>query len=114
MKEILSAVDRYRDLILETERHIWANPETGYREKKTSRYLADRFEELGYTLTYADGIPGFYTVLDTGREGPELLILGELDSVICPTHPEADPKRAPSTPAVITPSAPPCSALPPR
>lgn len=91
MKEILAVTDRYRDLILETERHIWANPETGYREEKTSRYLADRFEDLGYTLTYADGITGFYTVLDTGREGPELLILGELDSVICPTHPDADP-----------------------
>ncbi|MBR6569363.1 MAG: M20/M25/M40 family metallo-hydrolase, partial [Clostridia bacterium] len=30
--------------------------------------------------------------IDTGRPGPELLILGELDSIICPNHPEADPK----------------------
>ena len=91
MKAINSAVDKYRDLILEAERYLWKNPETGYKEIKTTKYLAERFEELGYTLTYPDGITGFITRVDTGREGPELLILGELDSIICPQHPEADP-----------------------
>ena len=40
----------------------------------------------------AEGITGFYTVLDTGKPGPEILILGELDSVICHEHEAADPK----------------------
>jgi len=39
----------------------------------------------------AEGITGFYTVVDTGRPGPEILILAELDSVICPEHKDADP-----------------------
>ncbi len=92
MKTIINnAVDKYRDLILEAERRIWDTPETGYKEYKTSAYLAEQFEALGYKLTYADGITGFYTVVDTGREGPEVLVLGELDSVICPAHPDADP-----------------------
>ena len=55
-------------------------------------YLAEKFEALGYKLTYAEGITGFITDVDTGKEGPTLLILGELDSVICPTHPESDPE----------------------
>lgn len=50
------------------------------------------FENLGYEITEADGITGFYTILDTGRPGPEVLILAELDSVICPNHPEANPE----------------------
>lgn len=50
------------------------------------------FENLGYEITEADGITGFYTILDTGRSGPEVLILAELDSVICPNHPEANPE----------------------
>ncbi|MBQ9778431.1 MAG: amidohydrolase, partial [Clostridia bacterium] len=91
MQDILAAVDRHRQLILDAERFIWKHPETGYKEFKTSEYMAKAFEKLGYTLTYAEGITGFYTVLDTGREGPEVLVLGELDSIICPTHPEADP-----------------------
>ncbi len=91
MQKILAAVDKNRDRILAAERYIWAHPETGYREVETTRYLAGAFEELGYTLTYAEGITGFYTVLDTGRPGPEILVLGELDSLICPDHPDADP-----------------------
>ncbi len=91
MEYIKEAVAKHRDRILAAERYIWANPETGYKEVKTSRYMEEQFAELGYDIIKADGIPGFYTVVDTGRKGPELLILGELDSIICPAHPEADP-----------------------
>ncbi len=90
MEKVFDAVEKHRELILEAERFIWKHPETGYKEFETSKYLAEKFESLGYKLTYAEGITGFYTVIDTGREGPEVLILGELDSIICAAHPEAD------------------------
>ena len=90
MKDIKSAVLKHRDMILEAERYIWQNPETGYKEFKTTAYLAEKFESLGYKLTMADGITGFYTVIDTGKAGPAVMVLGELDSVICPGHPECD------------------------
>lgn len=90
MEKIISAVDKHRALILEAERYIWNNPETGYKEYKTSAYMEKQFEKLGYELTRAEGITGFVTDIDTGREGPTLLILGELDSVICRNHPECD------------------------
>ena len=92
MKDIKNAVEKYRSLILAAERYIWENPETGYKEFKTSNYLAEQFESLGYDLVYADGITGFYTRIETGREGPEVLILAELDSIICPEHNDADPE----------------------
>lgn len=38
-----------------------------------------------------EGIPGFYTDLDTGRPGPKLCLMGELDSLICAEHPDCDP-----------------------
>ncbi len=92
MKDIISnAVEKYRELILEAERFIWKHPETGFRETVTSGYMEEKFRELGYDLTLAEGITGFYTVLDTGRPGPEVLVLGELDSIICPGHKDADP-----------------------
>ena len=90
MKTLIKAVDKHRKLILDAERRIWSHPETGYKEFKTSAYMAEQFEALGYKLTYADGITGFYTCIDTGREGPEVLILGELDSIICPSHKDSD------------------------
>ena len=92
MKELMAAVEKNLQLILDTERFVWQNPETGYKEVKTSAYMAETFEKLGYELTMAEGITGFYTVLDTGKPGPEVLILGELDSIICPEHKDADPE----------------------
>ena len=90
MKYIKKAVDKYRKLILDAERYIWNNPETGYKEVKTSKYLETEMRKLGYNLVMAGDIPGFYTVLDTGKPGPEVLVLAELDSVICSAHPESD------------------------
>ena len=92
MKKIIEAVEKSRELILDAERYIWANPETGYKEYKTSRYLEEEFKKLGYDLVKPDGITGFVTTIDTGKEGPCLLILGELDSIICPAHKDADPE----------------------
>ncbi len=91
MQNLMNMVDKYRELILEAERYIWQHPETGYREEKTSQYMKDVFVKLGYELECPEDLTGFITRIDTGRPGPELLILGELDSIICPNHPEADP-----------------------
>ncbi len=92
MKKYVDAVEKYRKLILDTQDYVWKNAETGYREYKTSHRLEEIFENLGYDLIKAQDIPGFYTVIDTGRAGPEILILGELDSLICREHPDADPE----------------------
>ena len=92
MQKLLSGVDKHRELILKAERYIWNHPETGYKEFETSAYMEDAFVSLGYDIVKADGITGFYTVIDTGRIGPEVLILGELDSIICPAHKDSNPK----------------------
>ena len=60
------AVEKYKDMILEAERHIWKNPEPGYREWKTHAYLKEKYEAFGYKLVEAGNIPGFYTDIDTG------------------------------------------------
>ena len=88
----IKAVDKHRQKILDALDYIWKNPETGFREVKTSAYLEKEFEGLGYTLTRAGNIPGFYTDIDTGRPGPTVLVFGEMDSLICWEHPDADPQ----------------------
>ncbi len=90
MKNIQKIVEKYSDLILKAERDLWKIPETGYFEYKTNDYMIKAFEKMGYTLTKAEDITGFYTVVDTGKAGPTVLILAELDALICPTHPECD------------------------
>ena len=92
MQLLSKAVEKHEKLILDSERYLWKNPETGFKEVKSSKYIQEVFESFGYELTLAGNIPGFYTTVDTGREGPTILILGELDSVICPQHPECNPE----------------------
>ena len=55
-KKLISLVEKYEKLIYDTADHIWAHPETGFREWKTSAYMEQHFEELGYTLTKAGNI----------------------------------------------------------
>lgn len=81
-------VDRHKDAILFAERHIAAQPEPGFQEWKTTAYLKKEFESLGYTLQGPDNIPGFFTDIETGRPGPKVLVLGELDALLCAGHPE--------------------------
>lgn len=89
-QELMEMTSKHKTLIYETTDYIWKHPETGFREWKTSEYMEKQFELLGYTLKKAGDIPGFYTDLDTGRPGPKIAILGELDSLIVRNHPDAD------------------------
>ena len=91
-QKMFDAVAAHRDLILEAEDRIRRNPELGFREWKTHAYLKERFEELGYTLTEAGNIPGFYTDVETGVPGPKIAVFGELDALPAPGHPFADPE----------------------
>lgn len=92
MKKYLEAVAKHRTLILDALDYIWKNPETGYKEWKTHAYLEEAFAKLGYELTLAGDIPGFTAMMDTGREGPTIAVFGEMDSLICANHPNADPQ----------------------
>ncbi len=86
---IAQAVDKHRAMILEAERWLWAHPQTGYTEWEAHQYLKERFESLGYSLTLAGNIPGFYADVDTGVPGPKLCIMGELDALDIANHPES-------------------------
>ena len=92
MQKLFGAIDAYRGEIEKVYRYMWENPETGYKEWKVHAYLVKAFRELGYELVEAGNIPGFYTDLDTGRPGPTVLVMGELDALICKGHPDADPE----------------------
>lgn len=92
IRAVRETVERNADAIREVGEHIWKNPEPGYREEKTSAYLAGKFEELGLSVRRNLALTGFRADIDTGRPGPVLAVLGELDSLILPNHPECDRK----------------------
>ena len=91
VQKMAGLVQKHAAEIYEAERYIWKHPETGYKEWNTCRYLSARFEALGYAVNLFGDIPGFYVDVDTGRPGPKVAILGELDSLVVSTHPECVP-----------------------
>lgn len=91
-EKLLQNVEKNKSLVLDAVDYLWKNPETGYKEWKSHKYLKEAFEKLGYEIHEAGNIPGFYTDLDTGRPGPTMLIMAELDALCIPTHPDADPE----------------------
>ena len=94
-QRIIKAAEANRQIAFEAERYIWKHPQTGYTEWIANEYLIEKFEALGYKLIRADQdpkhgkIPGFYTDVDTGRPGPMLCIMGELDALDIANHPES-------------------------
>lgn len=83
---LCSYVDEARDIIAQAEKTIWENPELGYTEWKTHAYLKAEYEKLGYTVVEAGNIPGFYVDVDTGKPGPKVLLVGEMDALVKPDH----------------------------
>ncbi|PKB61069.1 MAG: amidohydrolase [SAR202 cluster bacterium Casp-Chloro-G4] len=90
----LKAIDSSSSELIGVAQHILNNPEPGFREEKTSRYVAGKLREMG--ISYQDGIAitGIKGVLDTGRSGPTVAVMGELDSLKVLGHPHADPETA--------------------
>ena len=88
-QQLVQNVEKHRQMILDAERWLWAHPHTGFTEWEAHNYLVEKYEALGYTLTLAGNIPGFYTEVDTGRPGPKLAIFGELDALDIANHPES-------------------------
>lgn len=86
---LVKTVDHMKPMIFEAERWLWAHPQTGFTEWQANEYLSEKFEALGYPLTQAGNIPGFYTDIDTGKPGPSVVIMGELDALDISNHPES-------------------------
>ena len=86
-----AAIDAYADTVIAFGEDILAHPELGYKEFRTSQQLRKAFEKLGMTDIDTCGITGLKAWLKKG-DGPNVAVIGELDAVISPQHPMADPK----------------------
>lgn len=88
-EQLVKLAEKNKEMTLKAERWLWAHPQVGYTEWEAHNYLKEAFEALGYTLTEAGNIPGFYTDLDTGKPGPKVCVMGELDALDIANHPES-------------------------
>lgn len=87
---IKNTIEEHAQEIIDSGEYIWRNAESGYREFKTSKFLTAELQKLGLEVKTNLAVTGFRADIDTGRPGPTVAILGELDSLILPNHPECD------------------------
>ena len=83
------AIEQNAEKIIDIARDLWQNPETGYREIRSSRVLVNALQQLGFTVKTDLAVTGFRADLDTGKPGPTIAIMGEYDALLIPSHPEA-------------------------
>lgn len=88
---VCAVIDRHRDAIIDLGEKVWARPEAGFKEYETARRMAESFKELGLPCQEGLALTGVRTELVGARPGPTLALLGEMDGIILPDHPAADP-----------------------
>lgn len=89
-QRVLDQIDARRDVYLKLGKEIYENPETGYREVKTTKILADALESLGMETERNIAVTGCRAHGNPGKDGPKVVVMGELDSVVCIDHPDCD------------------------
>ncbi len=88
---IRSAIAANRERIIAIAETILHHPELGFREFQASQLMRNLFVELGLPIQENLAITGCRAVLDSGRPGPTVALLGEFDALPVPGHPFADP-----------------------
>ncbi len=84
----LQAIDAGRDASIGLAQAVMREPELGYREVRTARKVEEAFRRLGLAPRTGLALTGVKAVVDTGRPGPAVAVIGELDGLPIPEHPD--------------------------
>ena len=90
-EKILSIIDAHADELQALADDIFHHAEQGYHEYRTAQLVADYLKKLGLETREGLAITGVKAAIGKGT-GPNVALIGELDAVSCPTHPDASDK----------------------
>lgn len=91
-KLALEAIENRRDDIYKIGDSIYSEPELGFKEKKTSEKVKKVFDELNIDYEDKIAITGIKGKLKGKESKYNVAVMAELDSVVSPNHPDADPE----------------------
>ena len=86
-QKLYETIDKNREQIISIAEEILKNPELGYFEEETSKLIRKTLDDLEIGYTYPFALTGVKATLDTQKEGPNICIIGEMDSLVCKGHP---------------------------
>ena len=91
-RQVCAAIDAQREKIMEIGEWTLRHPETAFREWRTSAMVKEFFQSLKLPVREPLAVTGCRADLKSGKPGPTVALLGELDAIILPEHPYADPE----------------------
>ncbi|RLM49015.1 amidohydrolase, partial [Halorubrum sp. Atlit-28R] len=87
---VCDAIDDRADEIIDFAKDVQAEPELGYKEVKTTEKVVSLFEDLDLDVETELAITGARARAGSGDF--VAAVLGELDALVNPDHPMADPE----------------------
>jgi amidohydrolase len=87
---VCEAIERRKQDIMLFGERIWRTPELGFKEWKTSNLVSRELSALGLKVEQEIAVTGVIAATKQ-LPGPGIAILGEMDALACPGHPDADP-----------------------
>ncbi|MDA0232619.1 MAG: amidohydrolase [Chloroflexi bacterium] len=87
-----AAIDRRAAELIELSHAVLEDAESGYREHRTAAKVEGWMRAAGLSPRTGIAITGVVARVDSGRPGPNIAVMGELDSLIVPGHPNAHPE----------------------
>ncbi len=88
---VIRTIDSKAQEVLSLARSIYKQPELGYREFNTARLVSIALSDMGLEVTEGLAVTGVKAVASGCQDSPRIAIFGEMDAVICHSHPDADP-----------------------
>jgi len=85
------AIESRKDELISIGRELYAIPETGFKEYKTSSYVNKILVSLGLDVQEGLALTGLKAVAKGKEHQFNVAVMGELDSLLMPQHPHAYP-----------------------
>ena len=90
MKKIIDLIDENADRIISFARDVAKSGEASFLSLKPRARLKEFLESLGLPVKFGIAVTGVKAET-SGKRGPTVGIIGELDGIRCPAHPQAVP-----------------------
>ena len=89
-QKILSIIDEHAEELKKLASQIYHNPERGFAEHETAKAAADFLRKYGMEPREGLALTGVKADINQS-DGPSVALIGELDGIGCPAHPDAAP-----------------------
>ncbi len=96
-QKILAIIENHREEITQLGRDIFTHAEMGYKEYRTAEIVRRKLEQLGISAQTGLAVTGVKGYLKEKQDNqPVVAVIGELDALPIPAHPDANPETGAS------------------